>query len=122
MAASWKWTPDSKLCFVTTGATAPFTDLIASVLSPSCLDALGSLGFTHLLVQYGSAKDVYSKHSETARVHVQQSSQQRKLIIDGIDFDSDGLRMQFKLVQQSHGLIISHAGTTSCTISNANVC
>lgn len=101
--------PDSKLCFVTTGATAPFTALIESVLSPSSLDTLQNLGFTHMLVQYGSAKDVYTKSFNSAQQHLAQS-QARELIIDGIDFDSDGLRSQFKLVQQSKGLVISHAG------------
>lgn len=111
MAASWNWSPDSKLCFVTTGATAPFTALLESVLSSSCLDALYELGFTHLLVQYGSAKEVYTKHAKSAQVYVQQSQENRRLIIDGIDFNSEGLQAQFKLVQQSKGLVISHAGT-----------
>jgi beta-1,4-N-acetylglucosaminyltransferase len=108
MANAWKWTPVSKLCFVTTGATAPFTALIESVLTPPSLDALLSNGFTHLLVQYGSAKDVFTKASSTARSHVLD-----KLIIDGIDFNPDGLQAQLGLVQQSKGLVISHAGSGS---------
>ena len=108
MATAWKWTPKSKLCFVTTGATAPFTALIESVLSPSSLDALLETGFTHLLVQYGSAKDVYTQASSTARSHVQD-----KMIIDGIDFNPEGLQTQLRLVQQSKGLTISHAGSGS---------
>lgn len=108
MASTWKWTPDSKLCFVTTGATAPFNALIESVLKPSSLDALLENGFTHLLVQYGSAKDVFTRASSAARSHVQD-----KVIIDGIDFNPDGLEAQFRLVQQSKGLAISHAGSGS---------
>ncbi|KAF1922983.1 glycosyltransferase family 1 protein [Didymella exigua CBS 183.55] len=108
MATAWKWAPDSKLCFVTTGATAPFTALIESVLTPSSLDALVETGFTHLLVQYGSAKDVYTSASSTARARMQD-----KMIIDGIDFNPDGLQAQLKLVQQSKGLVISHAGSGS---------
>jgi beta-1,4-N-acetylglucosaminyltransferase len=118
MAASWSWAPDSKLCFVTTGATAPFTDLIAAALSPACLDALISDGFTHLLVQYGSAKDVFTSSLSTAQSHLRQVKS--GLIVDGIDFDSDGLVSQFTLVQQSKGLVISHAGTShlfSCTVT-----
>jgi beta-1,4-N-acetylglucosaminyltransferase len=116
MADTWKWTPESKLCFVTTGATAPFTALIESVLSPSCLDALREGGFTHLLVQYGSAKDIYNDRSSSARAHLAQSQQKEGLIIDGIDFNPDGLQAQFKLVQRSKGLVISHAGTyPTCT-------
>jgi beta-1,4-N-acetylglucosaminyltransferase len=110
MADTWKWTPGSKLCFVTTGATAPFTQLIESVLSTSCLDALREGGFTHLLVQYGSAKDVYEQFSTSARVHMQETQFKRDLIIDGIDFNPDGLQAQFELVQRSKGLVISHAG------------
>ena len=109
MATSWKWTPSSKLCFVTTGATAPFTALIESVLSPSSLDALFDKGYTHLLVQYGSANDVYTQASRIAQFHMQNRSQE--LIIEGIDFNPDGLQTQLKLVQQSKGLVISHAGS-----------
>lgn len=110
MAESWNWTRDSKLCFVTTGATAPFTALIESALKPATLDVLQSLGFTHLLVQYGTAKDIYAHSSSAAREYVQQHEQKQKFVIDGIDFDSDGLKPQFRLVQQSKGLVISHAG------------
>ncbi|RMZ73806.1 Glycosyltransferase family 28 [Pyrenophora seminiperda CCB06] len=101
------------LCFVTTGATAPFTALIESVLSPSCLDALQESGFTHLLVQYGSAKDIYNKCVSTARSHVQSDEKRQHLIIDGIDFNPEGLQAQFQLVQRSKGLVISHAGSGS---------
>ncbi|KAF3044419.1 N-acetylglucosaminyldiphosphodolichol N-acetylglucosaminyltransferase catalytic subunit alg13 [Didymella heteroderae] len=108
MATEWKWTPTSKLCFVTTGATAPFTALIESVLTPSFLDALVENGFTHLLVQYGSARDVFTKASSVARAHVLD-----KMVIDGIDFNPEGLQAQLRLVQQSKGLVISHAGSGS---------
>jgi beta-1,4-N-acetylglucosaminyltransferase len=108
MANAWKWTSSSKLCFVTTGATAPFTALIESVLTPSSLDALARNGFTHLLVQYGSAKDVFTRASSAAQAHVLE-----KMVIDGIDFNPEGLQAQLRLVQQSKGLVISHAGSGS---------
>lgn len=108
MVDTWKWTPTSKLCFVTTGATAPFTALIESVLSASSINTLRDQGYTHLLVQYGTAKDVYDKHSTAARSRLDHPDQ---LIIDGIDFDQDSLKSQFTLVQQSKGVVISHAGT-----------
>ncbi|KAF9700101.1 hypothetical protein EKO04_001544 [Ascochyta lentis] len=111
MAASWSWTPASKLCFVTTGATAPFTALIESVLRPSSLDALLEHGFTHVLIQYGSAKDVFLQAATRARSHVQKTKQ--TLIIDGIDFNPAGLQAQLTLVHQSKGLVISHAGSGS---------
>lgn len=113
MAESWAWSPTSKLCFVTTGATAPFVALIESVLSPSSLDSLLENGFTHLLVQYGTAEDVFNKCRDVAQAHVQQHNAKPGLIIEGIDFNPDGLRAQFKLVQESKGLVISHAGTGS---------
>ena len=109
MTTSWKWTPNSRLCFVTTGATAPFTALIESALSPASLDALLEEGYTHILVQYGSAKDVYTKASLLAQFHLQNKNE--GLIIDGIDFNPDGLQAQLKLVQQSKGIVISHAGS-----------
>lgn len=111
MAHAWNWTPESKLCFVTTGATAPFAALIESVLCPSTLDTLQRLGYTHLLLQYGNAKQFYDAHLATARDYLQhQPEQAKQLVIDGIDFDHDGLRPQLKLVQQSKGVVISHAG------------
>ncbi|KAF1940329.1 hypothetical protein EJ02DRAFT_445582 [Clathrospora elynae] len=113
MADTWNWTTESKLCFVTTGATAPFTALIQSVLSPSSLDALKAGGFTHLLVQYGSAKDIYNECSKRARAHVQSNRQKGDVIIEGIDFNPEGLQAQFQLVQKSKGLVISHAGSGS---------
>ena len=109
---AWNWTAKSKLCFVTTGATAPFTELIESVLSPACLDSLREGGFTHLLVQYGSAEDVYKQFSKLASAYMQETPSKGDLVIDGIDFNPDGLKTQFQLVHRSKGLVISHAGTT----------
>jgi beta-1,4-N-acetylglucosaminyltransferase len=111
MEDSWKWTPESKLCFVTTGATAPFAALIESVLSIPTVEALRTEGFTHLLVQYGTAKDIYTKCCDNVLDHLKQGGREAGLVIEGIDFDTGGLKTQFKLVQQSNGLVISHAGT-----------
>jgi beta-1,4-N-acetylglucosaminyltransferase len=104
-----------KVCFVTTGATAPFTALIESILKPSSLDALLNEGYTHLLVQYGTAKDIYTDRANATQTYLQQGEKTKQLIIDGMDFDPDGLKEQFKLVQQSNGLVISHAGRPSTT-------
>jgi beta-1,4-N-acetylglucosaminyltransferase len=110
MESTWKWTPESKLCFVTTGATAPFIALIESVLSIPTIEALHAEGFTHLLIQYGSAKEVFTKNCNEALDHLKQDGQEAGMVIEGIDFSSEGLQRQFKLVQQSGGLLISHAG------------
>jgi len=102
-----------KLAFVTTGATAPFIALIESVLKPSTLDCLLQNGYTHLLIQYGTAKDVFSVGADTAREYLKQNHMDQKFIIDGIDFDSGGLIDQFKMVMESGGLVISHAGMST---------
>ena len=122
LAESWNWTPGSKLCFVTTGATAPFTALIESVLNPASLDALLESGFTHILVQYGTAKDVYDSSSSAARLHLRDTQPNRKIFIHGIGFDPDGLQAQFRLVQQSNGLVISHAGTVPYATAGSIKC
>lgn len=111
MADTWKWTTDSKLCFVTTGATAPFTELIESVLNSSTIDTLIQNGYTHLLVQYGTAKDIFERSVAAGRSHLEQTGSTSGFIIDGIDFNPEGLRAQFMLVQRSKGLVVSHAGT-----------
>jgi beta-1,4-N-acetylglucosaminyltransferase len=104
---------NKKVCFVTTGATAPFTGLIESVLQPSSIDALREGGYTHLLIQYGSAKHVMSKHAEIAVQRLKDERGNTPLDIDGFDFDKDGLKTQFKMVHDSKGLIISHAGMST---------
>ncbi|KAF1967084.1 hypothetical protein BU23DRAFT_660656 [Bimuria novae-zelandiae CBS 107.79] len=103
----------SKLCFVTTGATAPFTALIEAILSRPSLDALLECHVTHAFVQYGTAKDVYETSAKAAREYLRQQGKETQLEIDGMDFDSSGLREQFKLVQDTKGLVVSHAGSGS---------
>lgn len=112
MAESWTWSEGSnmKVCFVTTGATAPFTALIESVLQPSSIDALRDAGYTHLLVQYGAAKDIFEPQASAARSRLESELHKSDFIIDGMDFSSEGLKPQLCLVQQSKGLVISHAG------------
>lgn len=103
----------SKVCLVTTGATAPFTQLIEAVLKPASLDAFIQCNVTHILIQYGTAKDVFQNSAEAARQYLEQIGMEQKLDIDGMDFNSSGLSDQFKLVQQTQGLAISHAGSGS---------
>lgn len=99
---------EEKLCFVTTGATAPFIALIESILRPSSLESLLQNGITHVLVQYGTAKDVFEESAAIARAYLEKNGKQ--LIIDGMDFDPNGLVTQFISVQRTRGLVISHAG------------
>ncbi|PSN73711.1 hypothetical protein BS50DRAFT_583212 [Corynespora cassiicola Philippines] len=102
-----------KVCFVTTGATAPFTGLIESVLRPASIAALQEVGITHLLVQHGTAKDVFDANSTAARAQSQHEHGKPALEIQGIDFSPNGLKDLFQLAQQSQGLVISHAGSGS---------
>jgi beta-1,4-N-acetylglucosaminyltransferase len=105
-----------KVCFVTTGATAPFTALIESVLKPASLDALLDRGYTHLLVQFGSAKDVYMNCVKAAQTHLEQGGNAGQLEIAGIAFNEDGLKEHFVLVRETQGLVISHAGKLRASV------
>lgn len=100
-----------KVCFVTSGATAPFTALIESVLKPSSLDTLIEEGYDHLLIQHGTARKVFVDCANAAKDYLEQGQKEQKLTIDGFDFDHDALRPQFESVQHSQGVIISHAGS-----------
>ena len=42
-------------CLVTTGATAPFPELVHSMLQPDCLQALKGEGYTHVTFQVGES-------------------------------------------------------------------
>jgi beta-1,4-N-acetylglucosaminyltransferase len=110
---SWKLEErsDMKVCFVTTGATAPFTGLIESVLTPSTIEALQDVGYTHLLVQYGTAKEVFDNQSSAALKRLGSKNPKQDFVIGGIDFSPEALKFEFQLVQKSKGLVISHAGS-----------
>ncbi|KAF2258036.1 hypothetical protein CC78DRAFT_480150 [Lojkania enalia] len=109
----WSPSPNMKVCFVTTGATAPFTALIESVLKPSSIDAFKDAGYTHLLIQYGTAKNVFDSSMGSVRSQLQPEAGKEGLIVGGFDFNPDGLKTQFKLVGDSKGVVISHAGSGS---------
>ncbi|CAI6320363.1 unnamed protein product [Periconia digitata] len=100
-----------KVCFVTTGATAPFTTLIESMLNPSSIDALLEIGVTDVLIQYGTARETFDKYAETAREKLRQASHGPTLSIEGMAFSNHGLHEQFVRVQESGGLVVSHAGS-----------
>ncbi|KUJ15615.1 glycosyl transferase [Mollisia scopiformis] len=98
----------SKVCFVTTGATAEFSELIAAVLDPQCLQLLKKEGFTTLNIQCGETfKNVESmKPADT-----------QGLAIHAFDFKPD-LHRDMRECQalegpgcsRKQGLIILHAG------------
>ncbi|KAF2003674.1 glycosyltransferase family 1 protein [Amniculicola lignicola CBS 123094] len=100
-----------KICFVTTGATAPFIALIEAVLKPDFLDAIREAGYTRLLVQHGTAKQTFDTGASIASIHLDHNPGGGRLVINGFDFSDNGLVDQFKLVQKAKGLVISHAGS-----------
>ena len=42
-------------CLITTGATAPFPELVLAALQPDCLQALKDEGYTHVTFQVGAS-------------------------------------------------------------------
>lgn len=98
-----------KTCFVTIGATASFSSLIKTVLSAEVCKSLESLGYSRLLVQYGSGgKDLFDGCVKEI------SPLRSSLGIDGFDLDKSGLSKHMReakgRTEASEGVVISHAG------------
>lgn len=98
--------------FVTVGATAPFDPLIEACLRPETLEALTSLGYTDLRLQYGN-----SARKETLQSYLQEVAKnfslEHKINISGFDF-AENLVSEV----QAADLVISHAGMFFGSISN----
>lgn len=64
----------AKLCFVTVGATAPFSSLVREVLSVLYLSLpLYKWDYTHLLVQFGSlGYHVFEKFKSANGLHIKK--------------------------------------------------
>lgn len=84
--------------FVTTGAIAPFYDLIQACLDTTVVARLVELGYDELRIQYGKGGEFFSSHVPTVS----------GITITGFDFTPD---IQSEV--ESSDLIISHAGTGS---------
>ncbi|KAL1918013.1 uncharacterized protein VTP21DRAFT_3279 [Calcarisporiella thermophila] len=84
-----------KTAFVTVGSTG-FDDLVASVCSLPVLNALTSLGFERVIVQYGSSKIAFRE--------VHHSS----IKLEGFDY-----KPSVREEMGSADLVISHAGSGS---------
>lgn len=98
----------SKLCFLTVGATASFSELIEAAVSPAFLTALESQGYTELSVQYGQdGQQLFEKCKTVA----QGTS---KLKVTGFDLDKLGLGKHMRRAKggkdADEGVVISHAG------------
>lgn len=105
-------TPKGRECLITTGATAPFPELIKAGLD--CLDTFRELGYTRITFQAGKALDYF---------HEIKPHDTRGLKIEAFDFTSDlsthmralktfGTHKGHLLKEQ--GLVISHAGKANC--------
>merc|ERR1712072_1482889 len=74
-------------CFVTIGATASFAALIRSALSSHTLSALGKLGYTDLVVQYGQdGQELF----DSAMQQVKTAASSSQVNITGFDLDKAG--------------------------------
>ncbi|KAF8864938.1 hypothetical protein BDZ45DRAFT_684484 [Acephala macrosclerotiorum] len=100
-----------RICFVTTGATAPFPELIAKVLSPECLAEFEKEGFTKMSIQCG---DLLTEFKAGKFIPPKGTC---KLAVEAFDFKNslhDDMRLcQAKEGARKHGLIIMHAGAGS---------
>lgn len=95
----------TKECFITTGATAKFTELIKAALAPESLQAFVENGFTNLNFQCGDSMPAFEELRPTDT---------QGLIITGFDFKKNGLHKEMRACQakggSGKGLIICHAG------------
>lgn len=103
-----------KECFITTGATAKFTELIRAALTEESLQAFADNGFTHITIQCGNSLAEYEdlKPADT-----------KGLKIRAFDFNKNGLNKEMRACQavvkrfeqdniqvSEKGLCICHAG------------
>jgi beta-1,4-N-acetylglucosaminyltransferase len=99
----------SKVCLITTGATAKFPELIQAALMPECLQAFVDNGFTHLNFQCG---ETFSTFNGLKPVDT------KGLDITAFDFNKNGLNKEMRACQakdgvSKKGLLICHAGMFS---------
>lgn len=95
-----------KECFITTGATAKFTELIQAALSPECLKIFVDNGFTRLNFQCGESMSAFEALKPTDT---------KGLEIRGFAFNKHGLSKEMRACREKkgvsrRGLVICHAG------------
>jgi len=95
-----------KVCLITTGATAPFPELVQAVLKPESLQQLADNGFTKLIFQCGQTFKSFENLMPTDH---------KGLDIEVFDFKADGLNREMRMCQAhegiaNNGLVICHAG------------
>lgn len=104
----------SKVCFVTIGATASFSNLIRAVVSAPFCQSLEQNQYTTLIVQYGAdGSGLFN-----ALLQEVDGTQGRSGIkISGFGLDTSGLAQYMKLAKTgghdngAEGVVISHAGS-----------
>jgi beta-1,4-N-acetylglucosaminyltransferase len=104
----------TKKCFVTIGATASFAELVKAVLQPDFLEALESLEYTDLIIQYGEdGQKLFDSLLEPAK----NSESGSVLEIKGFGLDKAGLGSYMRQAKggnvnagEKEGVVISHAG------------
>jgi hypothetical protein len=103
-----------KECFITTGATAKFTQLIEAALTEESLQAFADNGFTHITIQCGNSLAEYENLKPVDT---------KGLKIRAFDFNKNGLNKEMRACQavvkrfeedsiqvSEKGLCICHAG------------
>jgi hypothetical protein len=95
-----------KECLITTGATAPFPQLISAVLQPESLKKFVDLGFTKLTFQVGTSLDYLHDIKPPSMLGMEMAA---------FDFNPNGLAQEMKACIQregesQEGLVITHAG------------
>jgi beta-1,4-N-acetylglucosaminyltransferase len=103
-------------CLITTGATAPFTELVRGALSEECLFEFKAQGFTHITIQMGDSLEYFTKK-------LKPMINPGAIEINAFAFNSSGLNKEMRALQAKSGdseeddrqlgLVISHAGRLS---------
>lgn len=106
-----------KVCFITTGATAEFRELIEAVLAPACMKLFKQEAFTTLNFQCGETFKDFEK-LKTERL---EPADIEGLSINAFDF-KQGLTKDMRECQavagvRLQGLIIMHAGMDRSQLS-----
>lgn len=115
----------SKLCFLTTGATAPFHSLLRSALSPPFLCALAANDYTDLLLQHGQGGSQVLESIVPAEPDGDRSA--HGVHVAGFDFRTDGLVEEMRAAKgggpgglQEEGCVVCHAGTLEVLCMQTN--
>jgi len=98
-----------KRCFITTGATAPFPELVKAALSPKCLEEFAAEGYSELVLQIGDAMDYFYK----IKPDDTKGLELRAFAFNETDNNKEYRACQAKPGVIEQGLVISHAGKRS---------